>query len=114
MLLRNEAAAGNPARWLGVKLVGKGNRDVTGSTVTLATDTRTLSASPREEAVICPRATGAFFRPGYVRTGTPPVGAMGLGAVQHFDNLEPGSYWELPRAKRRRSVANSQPLLLVV
>ena len=35
VLLRNEASAGNPARWLGVKLVGRENRDVAGTTLVL-------------------------------------------------------------------------------
>src|SRR5262249_36997928 len=43
VLLRNEASKGNPARWLGIKLVGKNNRDVIGSTLILETDQRKLT-----------------------------------------------------------------------
>src|SRR4029079_16616407 len=35
VLLRNEASKENESRWLGVKLVGKGNRDISGSTLKL-------------------------------------------------------------------------------
>ena len=43
-LLANETAAAVPGtRWLGVKLVGRGHRDVVGSTVVLQGDTRTLT-----------------------------------------------------------------------
>src|SRR5439155_12152740 len=43
VILRNEAAEGNPARWLGVKLVGRDNRDVAGTTVVLEGGGRRLT-----------------------------------------------------------------------
>lgn len=43
VLLRNEMASIHKHRWLGVKLVGKGNRDVVGSTVILEGSTRKLT-----------------------------------------------------------------------
>lgn len=43
VVLRNQARALHNHHWLGVRLVGKGNRDVVGSTVIADTPTRTLT-----------------------------------------------------------------------
>ncbi|MSQ93775.1 MAG: CRTAC1 family protein [Gemmataceae bacterium] len=106
ILLRNEAAQGNPARWLGVKLVGKENRDVVGSTLTLKTDTGTLTRftkgggsylSASDQRILFGLGTSA-------KVGRLSVKWSWSDTEQHFDNLEAGSYWELregePAAKR--------------
>lgn len=95
-LLRNEAGADAAARWLGVKLVGKGNRDVSGSTVTLQTDGRKrtrfskgggsyLSASDRR----------ILFGLGPAGEARRLTVKWAWGEEQHFDDVSPGSYWEL-------------------
>ena len=42
VILRNEAGSGSAVRWLGVQLVGRGHRDVAGSTVILEGSSRRL------------------------------------------------------------------------
>jgi enediyne biosynthesis protein E4 len=96
VLLRNEAAKGNEARWLGVKLVGKGNRDVSGSTLKLQTDAGLLTRfskgggsylSASDRRIIF--GLGATAKPGRLTV------RWAWGGEQHWDNLEPGGYWEL-------------------
>ncbi|MBN9118817.1 MAG: CRTAC1 family protein [Planctomycetes bacterium] len=102
-VLRNEGVGGNP--WVGVKLVGKGHRDVVGSTVILEGESRTLTRF----------VTGGGS---YLSAGDPRVpfglGTAGKvkrltvkwswGGAQSWENLEPGAYWELtegqPAAKK--------------
>ncbi|MSQ93225.1 MAG: CRTAC1 family protein [Gemmataceae bacterium] len=106
VLLRNEASGGNPARWLGVRLKGKGDRDVVGSTVTLKTDSRTVTRftkgggsylSANDQRILFGLGTTS-------RAGRVTVKWSWSGTEQHFDNLEPENYWELhegePAAKR--------------
>ena len=97
VLLRNEASAGSQSRWLGVKLKGKGGRDVVGSTLSLKTDTRTLTRftkgggsylSASDQRVLF--GLGASGKAGRLT-----VKWSWSGAEQHFDDLEPGSYWDL-------------------
>ena len=42
-LLRNVVKEHAPAKWVGFRLIGRGNRDIVGSTVQLETDSRTLT-----------------------------------------------------------------------
>jgi hypothetical protein len=96
VLLRNQAALASPSSWLGVRLVGRGNRDAVGSTVILNAGDRRLTR---------------FARGGgsYLSAGDPRL-LFGLGrseqAVrvtvkwswarsQTFDMLEPNAYYEL-------------------
>jgi enediyne biosynthesis protein E4 len=96
VLLRNEASAGNPARWLGIKLVGRDNRDVTGTTLVLEGSSRRwtrfvkgggsyLSSSDRR--ILFGLGTTENFKRLTVK--------WSWGKDQVWDNLEPGSYWEL-------------------
>jgi hypothetical protein len=96
VLLRNEAAADNPAHWLGVRLVGRDHRDVVGSTAIVEVDGRRLTR---------------FVKGGgsYLSAGDPRL-LFGLGAAakvwrvtvkwswgesQSWEGLEPDRYWEL-------------------
>jgi hypothetical protein len=96
VILRNTAATDNPAQWLGVKLTGKDNRDVAGSTIVVKGTTRTvtrfvkgggsyLSASDRR----------LIFGLGTTDKVERVTVKWSWGAEQTWDNLEPGSYWEL-------------------
>jgi hypothetical protein len=105
VLLRNEASAGNPARWLGVKLVGRGNRDVGGSTVVLDDGTRRLTRFAK--------GGGSYLSSGDRRIlfGLGTAGKVrrvtvkwAWGKEEAWENLEPNSYWEIregePAARR--------------
>lgn len=104
-VLRNVAVESGPGRWVGFKLVGKGNRCVVGSTVTVDTGTRTLTRFTK--------GGGSYLsspdpRPHF---GLGPDGAVkrvivrwSWGGEQTWDGVEPGAYWELregePAAKK--------------
>jgi len=94
VLLKNVAT---PApRWLGVRLVGKKNRDYAGATVTLTTDKGVLTRFAK--------GGGSYLSAGDRRIlfGLGPDAQPGRltvrwpwGEEQHFDNLEANAYWEL-------------------
>ncbi|MFO0968968.1 MAG: CRTAC1 family protein [Gemmataceae bacterium] len=96
VLLRNEAFKDKPARWLGVQLVGKRNRDVSGTTVTLKSGERTLLRFSK--------GGGSYLSASDRRIlfGLGEAGEVGRltvrwvwGKEQHFDGLKAGGYWEL-------------------
>jgi hypothetical protein len=95
-LLRNEVAKSSKNRWVGVKLVGKDNRDVVGSTVILEGSERRLTKFTK--------GGGSYL------SASDPRLLFGLGESNQikkvtvkwswaksetFSGLEPGSYWEL-------------------
>ena len=95
-ILRNEAAADNPARWLGVKLVGRDNRDVAGTTLTLEANGRRLTRFVK--------GGGGYLSSSDRRIlfGLGPTGRAGRLTVrwswnkeQSWEGLEPNAYWEL-------------------
>ena len=76
--------------------MGKGNRDVVGTTVVLEGDTRRLTRfakgggsylSASDQRILFGLGTSEKFGRLTVK--------WSWGAEQHFDNLAPGSYWEL-------------------
>jgi hypothetical protein len=96
VLLRNEAAADNPAHWLGVKLVGRDHRDVVGSTVIVEVDGRRLTRFAK--------GGGSYLSAGDPRLlfGLGAAGKVGRvtvkwswGESQSWEGLEPNRYWEL-------------------
>lgn len=96
VLLRNEAAAARPAQWLGVRLVGRGQRDVTGSTVTLEGASRRLTRfakgggsylSASDPRLVFGLGEGVPIQRLTVR--------WAWGEVQHWDGLAPNRYWVL-------------------
>jgi hypothetical protein len=96
VVLKNEASVDNPARWLGVKLVGRDNRDVTGSTVVLEGNSRTLTRftkgggsylSSSDRRILFGLGTTGQFRRLTVK--------WAWGKEEHWENLEPNSYWEI-------------------
>ncbi len=101
-LLRNEAGLDTPANWLGLRLVGRGHRDVVGSTVIVEADGRRLTR---------------FTKGGgsYLSAGDPRI-LVGLGAATHvsrvtakwswgatqsWDGLECNRYWDLHEGETR-------------
>ncbi len=93
-VLHNEADIGT--RWLGVRLVGRGNRDVAGSTITLEGEQR----RPTRYA----KGGGSYLSAGDPRIlfGLGTVGAVkrvtvkwAWGATESWDNLDAGAYWTL-------------------
>ncbi|HEV3436677.1 MAG TPA: CRTAC1 family protein [Gemmata sp.] len=95
-VLRNAVAEHTPARWVGIRLVGRENRDVVGSTVTLETGTRTLTRFAKGGGSYLsandPRllfGLGTERRPGRVTV------KWSWGKTQTWDGLEVGAYWEL-------------------
>jgi len=96
VLLRNEAAAGNPARWLGIKLVGRGHRDVAGSTVILEGKSRKLTRFAKGGgSYLSASDPRLFFGLGTSETFQRVTVKWAWGQEEHWDNLEPNHYWEL-------------------
>ncbi|HZZ80316.1 MAG TPA: CRTAC1 family protein [Gemmataceae bacterium] len=105
VVLRNTAATENPARWLGIKLIGKDSRDVAGSTVVLKGTTRSLTRFARGGgSYLSASDRRLLFGLGTNEQVKSVTVRWSWGAEQTWDNLEPGSYWELregePAAKR--------------
>jgi hypothetical protein len=95
-VLRNSVAEHTPARWLGIRLVGRGNRDIVGSTVILENGRRRLTRFAK--------GGGSYLAANDPRLlfGLGPDGKPGRitvkwswGEKQTWDGLEPGAYWEL-------------------
>jgi hypothetical protein len=96
VVLRNEAANGNPARWLGVKLVGKGNRDITGSTIILETSTRTLTRFAKGGgSYLSSSDRRILFGLGTSDLPKRLTVKWSWGGEQSWDKIEPGHYWDL-------------------
>lgn len=98
VLLRNEAAAGlsSPHRWLGLKLVGRGHRDVAGSTVTLEDAngilTRFSKGGGSYLSASDPRLLFGLGETEHVKRVTV---RWSWGQSQSWENLESNRYWEL-------------------
>jgi enediyne biosynthesis protein E4 len=105
-VLRNEGVGGSP--WLGVKLAGKGHRDIVGSTVILEGESRTLTrfvtGGGSYLSASDPRILFGLGTVGKVKRVTV---RWSWGESQSWDGLEPGAYWELtegqPTAKKSSS-----------
>ncbi len=102
-VLRNESVGGHP--WLGIKLVGKGHRDIVGSTITLEGESRTLTRFAKGGGSYLsasdPRILFGLGTVGKVKRVTV---RWSWGESQSWDDLESGAYWELsegrPAAKK--------------
>jgi hypothetical protein len=95
-ILRNAVAELAPARWVGVRLVGKDHRDIVGSTVNLENGKRKLTRFAKGGgsylAANDPRlffGLGADGKPGAITV------KWSWGEKQTWTGLEPGAYWEL-------------------
>jgi hypothetical protein len=102
-VLRNGGVGGHP--WLGVKLVGKGHRDVVGSTVVLEGESRTLTRFAKGGgSYLSAHDPRILFGLGTAGKPKRVTVKWSWGGTQSWDNLEPGAYWELtegqPAAKK--------------
>ncbi|MDY3562056.1 CRTAC1 family protein [Gemmata sp. JC673] len=102
-VLRNEAPTTGP--WLGVRLVGRDNRDIVGSTVTVEFENRKLTRFVKGGGSYLsahdPRVHFGLGTLGPVKRVTV---RWSWGGTQSWEAVEPGAYWELtegqPAAKR--------------
>jgi hypothetical protein len=95
-VLRNVAAEHAPANWLGVKLVGRANRDVVGSTAVAEVGARKLTRFAKGGASYMSSSDRRIL------FGLGPAGAVARvtvkwswGQEQTWEGLTPGKYWEL-------------------
>lgn len=97
-ILRNQGAAPptRTANWLGIKLVGQGNRDVVGSTVIVESGTRQLTRYAKGGGSYLsagdPRCLFGLGQENRVQRVTV---RWSWGAVQTWENLESNRYWVL-------------------
>jgi hypothetical protein len=95
-VLRNVAAEQHPANWLGVKLVGRGNRDVVGSTVVAEVGARKLTRFAKGGgSYLSSGDRRILFGLGSADKVTRVTVKWSWGQEQVWENLTPGSYWEL-------------------
>jgi hypothetical protein len=95
-LLRNEAGTALPNRWLGVKLVGRANRDVVGSTIVLEGNTRKQTRFAKGGGSYLSAGDPRFlFGLGAAEQVRSVSVKWSWGATQTWTGLEPNSYWEL-------------------
>ncbi len=100
VLLRNIAAETSKARWLGVKLVGKEKRDIIGSTLTLKTDTRTMTRfTIGGGSYLSAHDPRILFGLGDALQVKSLTVKWSWGKEQEFRNLEPNRYHELREAE---------------
>lgn len=105
-VLRNVAP---PRPWLGVRLVGRGGRDVVGSTVTVTGGARPLTRFAKGGgSYLSASDPRLLFATGEESVRTVTV-RWSWGETQTWEGLAPGAYWELhegERDARRLSRAN--------
>ncbi len=100
-ILCNQPAATNANRWLGIKLVGRNNRDIVGSTVTIEGNTRNWTRFVK--------GGGSYLSSGDRRLlfGLGPseqikrvIVKWSWGETEIWDKLEANAYWELREGDR--------------
>lgn len=95
-LLRNVAGESAPLPWIGVQLVGKGNRDVVGSTVIVQTPTRKLTGFAKGGgSYLSARDPRLLFGLGENSTVQSVTVKWSWGPTEIFTGITPGAYWEL-------------------
>jgi hypothetical protein len=95
VLVQNVAAASSPAGWLGVRLVGRGNRDVVGSTVVVESAGRKLTRFAKGGgSYLSANDTRILFGMSGARAERISV-RWSWGETQTWENLESNRYWEL-------------------
>jgi hypothetical protein len=104
-LLRNETAKCTPAHWIGVKLVGKGHRDVVGSTIIRECEGRRWTRFAKGGgSYLSASDSRILFGMGESQAVGRITVKWSWGSTQTWENLTPDSYWELsegePKAKR--------------
>jgi hypothetical protein len=95
-VLRNVAAEHAPANWFGVKLVGRGNRDIVGSTVVAELGARKLTRFAKGGgSYMSARDPRIIFGLGSANTITRVTVKWSWGQEQTWEGITPGRYWEL-------------------
>lgn len=95
-LLRNLFGDSAPTPWIGVKLVGKGKRDVVGSKVIVETATRKLTRFVKGGgSYLSAHDPRLLFGLGEQGTAKSVTVMWSWGQSQTWDGLEPNAYWEL-------------------
>jgi hypothetical protein len=96
VVLRNVAAEHAPANWVGVKLVGKGHRDIVGSTVVAVSGGRKLTRFAKGGgSYLSANDPRILFGLGTADKVTRVTVRWSWGKEQTWENLTPGAYWEL-------------------
>ena len=96
-ILRNEAAGKDKSNgWLGVKLVGRRNCDIVGSTVTLEGGPQALTRFAKGGgSYLSASDSRMLFGLGRATQAWRVTVKWSWGETQSWDNLKPGRYWEL-------------------
>jgi hypothetical protein len=96
VLLRNEAGTTSRARWLGIQLVGRGQRDVVGSTVIVEGSTRRLTRFVKGGgSYLSARDPRLLFGLGATEQVQRVTVKWSWGKTQSWERLEPNHYWQL-------------------
>lgn len=97
MILRNEAGGATPAaRWLGVKLVGRENRNVVGSTVIVeGADRKWTRFVKGGGSYLSANDPRLLFGLGQVAKIKRITVAWSWGKTQSWEKLDTNQYWEL-------------------
>jgi hypothetical protein len=83
-------------RWLGIKLVGRGNRDLVGSTVVLEGSTRKLTRFAKGGgSYLSANDSRLLFGLGASEQVRRVTVRWSWGGTQTWEGLEPGHYYEL-------------------
>jgi hypothetical protein len=109
VIARNVAAESCKSSWLGVRLVGKGHRDVVGSSVVVECAGRKLMRFAK--------GGGSYLSAGDPRILVGLAGAKearvtvhwSWGEAQTWENLEAGRYWELHEGEAKASRGRQPP-----
>jgi hypothetical protein len=97
-ILRNQAVTGldKPNRWLGIKLAGKDNRCVVGSTVILEGNSRQLTRFAKGAgSYLSASDSRILFGLGPSEQVRQVTVKWSWGQTETFGDLEPNAYWEL-------------------
>ena len=95
-VLRNVASETAPAKWVGLKLVGRANRDVVGSTVVVETEGRKLTRFAKGGgSYLSANDPRLLFGLGTADKPVRITVRWSWGQEQVWDGVMPGRYWEL-------------------
>jgi len=94
-VLRNVANEGDARAWIGLQLVGRGKRDVVGSTVTVATADRKLTRFTKGGGSYLSASDPRILLSLASEAPVKVTVRWAWGETQVWDGLQPGSYWEL-------------------
>lgn len=95
-ILRNVVADHSPAHWVGIRLVGRGNRDVVGSTVVLETNNRKLTRFVKGGgSYLSANDPRLLFGLGVDGKPIRLTVKWSWGQTQIVEGLSPDAYWDI-------------------